>query len=133
MEPHESLSAVSGAGLCGCRHCRAGNDRAVLLMDSETLEALGLRPGQIKENITTRGLPVAALGAGSRLAVGSGGVVLEITGPCHPCRRMDEIRDGLRGALKGRRGQNARVLTGGDIRVGDPITILESAPAAHPS
>jgi MOSC domain-containing protein YiiM len=38
---------------------------------------------------------------------------------------MDQIRDGLRGALEGRRGMLARVVAGGLVRVGDPIEVVE--------
>src|SRR2546426_3552032 len=44
--------------------------RSVLLMEAETLEELGLRPGVVKENITTRGLALRGLKVGQRLRVG---------------------------------------------------------------
>jgi MOSC domain-containing protein YiiM len=38
---------------------------------------------------------------------------------------MDEIRPGLKAALEGKRGMNSRVISGGQIAVGDPITIVQ--------
>jgi MOSC domain-containing protein YiiM len=56
--------------------------------------------------------------------------VLEITAICEPCFRMDEIREGLRAELDGRRGMVSRVVQGGTINVGDAITIEQSEPLA---
>ena len=69
------------------------------------------------------------LPAGTRLRLG-GSAVLEITAICEPCFRMDEIRDGLRAELEGRRGMLARVVEGGTIGVGDAIRIEQSEPLA---
>lgn len=88
----EDVMAVADRGLEGCRHGRPGSRRQVLLMDSETLESFGLAPGQVKENITTRGVRLNDLSRSQRLSIGQ--AVLEITGPCDPCSRMDEIRMG---------------------------------------
>jgi MOSC domain-containing protein YiiM len=119
--------AVTDGGLKGCRHGRPGSRRQVLLMNGETLEQFGLAPGQLKENITTRGLQLGSLVRGERLAVGE--VVLEITGPCDPCSRMDEIRMGLQQALQGRRGILCRVVQGGRIRRSDGIRVLSASAA----
>ncbi len=103
--------------------------RQVLLMDEETLGAFDLVRGDVRENITTSGLDPTFLQEGQRLALG-GQVMLQITGPCAPCARMDEIREGLRQELEGRRGMLASVVRGGTIRVGDAITVLEGAVAS---
>ena len=124
MQRLDTVSAAAGAGLEGCRHSRPGNDRAVLLVEAETLGQLGLEAGEIKENITTRGIELRTLPPGSRLQIGES-VVLEVSGPCDPCRRMDEIRQGLQAELQGRRGVNARVLVGGTIQLGDTITLVK--------
>ncbi|AGH51281.1 MOSC domain-containing protein [Sphingomonas sp. MM-1] len=62
--------------------------------------------------------------AGARLLF-AGGVVLEITGECDPCRRMDEIAPGLQDALvpDWRGGITARVLAGGELAIGDEVRI----------
>ncbi|MEE9199441.1 MAG: MOSC domain-containing protein [Dehalococcoidia bacterium] len=130
MRPLETVEIITDLGVEGDRYAakRDANrvKRQVLLMDHESLDDLDLTPGAVRENITTRGLPLYSLGAGQRLQLGPQ-VVLEVTAPCEPCYRMDEIRPGLREQLKGRRGMLARVLQGGTISVGDAISVLGQA------
>ena len=114
--------AVENLGLEGDRHAIRDSSRQVLLIEEETLGALALRPGDVKENITTSGIALMSLQTGQRINVGSQ-VVLQITKPCSPCSRMDEIRPGLRSALAGRRGMLAAVVRGGPVAVGDSITV----------
>jgi len=54
-------------------------------------------------------------------------VVLEITVECDPCSCMEEIEPGLKAALTPdwRGGALARVISGGDIRIGDSIRVEE--------
>lgn len=123
MKPVESATAIVNFGFEGDRHARPDSSRQVLLMNAETLSALGLDFGAVKENITTRGVPLASLLVGQQLQVGDE-VELEVTKPCEPCGRMDEIRSGLQQALQGRRGILARVVRGGQVRRGDPVVLL---------
>jgi MOSC domain-containing protein YiiM len=122
MKPVDQAQAVADRGLQGCVHGRAGSKRQVLLVDIETLNEFGLLPGMIRENITTAGLNMAELRPGQRLCVGE--AVLEVTLPCEPCYRMDEIRTGLQKELENRRGMLCRVIEGGRISRGDAIEIL---------
>lgn len=124
MREATEAELLSDKGLKGCIHGRPGSKRQVLLMAAETLEALRLEPGSVKENITTRGLDYLRISAGTQLRIGD--AVLEATIPCEPCYRMDEIRAGLRVELRGRRGWLFRVAQGGKIRRGDPIEVLQS-------
>jgi MOSC domain-containing protein YiiM len=119
----DEVFAVEDKGFKDCIHGRGSSKRQVLLMDSETLEEFGVTPGRVKENITTRGLPLGTLQLGARLRVGS--ALLEVTSPCVPCRQMEEIREGLREAIRGRRGLLCRVVESGSIRRGDCIEIAE--------
>ena len=54
----------------------------------------------------------------------AGEAVFEITMVCDPCHRMDELREGLRAELEGKRGMLARIVESGDIAVGDPVELL---------
>ena len=91
-------------------------------MDRETLGDFSLDDGIIRENITVVGMDFASLEAGDRVSIGED-VVLEITGECEPCARMDEIRCGLQHELDGRRGMLAYAENGGLISVGDVISV----------
>jgi MOSC domain-containing protein YiiM len=123
--PMEELSDVCVAcnfGFAGCAHARPDSPRQVLLVDSETLEAMNLSPGIMRENITTSGLNVNGLEIGEKLRVGE--THLEVSAVCTPCDQLEKIRPGLRREMWGRRGMLCRVIEGGMIRRGDPIEKL---------
>jgi MOSC domain-containing protein YiiM len=122
MEELSEVHAVGDRGFEGCAHGRPGSKRQVLLVDRETLEAMDLQPGTIRENITTDGLNVNSLRVGQLLRIGE--ARLEVSAVCTPCDQMEAIRPGLRKELWGRRGMLCRVLDGGVIRRGDPIEKL---------
>jgi MOSC domain-containing protein YiiM len=122
MEELSEVRAVGDTGFEGCAHARLGRKRQVLLVDRETLEAMDLQPGMIRENITTDGLNVNSLEIGQQLEIGE--ARLEISAVCTPCNQMEAIRPGLRKELWGRRGMLCRVLEGGVIRRGDSIEKL---------
>ena len=124
-----SATVIEGLGIEGDKHASAASKRQVLLADKEALDAVGVLPGTIKENITVEGVDVMQLPSGSLVRLGRS-VVLEITAVCEPCFRMDEIRDGLKQELEGKRGMVSRVVRGGVINVGDPITVERSEPLA---
>ncbi len=123
MRVTDSARAVKDLGLEGDAHAKKGSARQILLMDEETLTAFGLDPGRVRENITTRGIELKTLAAGTRVKLG--GALLEITKPCSPCAFIEDIRPGLRAEMEGQRGMLARVIEGGEIRVGDAIEIIQ--------
>jgi MOSC domain-containing protein YiiM len=130
MEELLETSAVTNSGFLGCAHARPGGKRQVLLVNRETLEAMNLQPGIIRENITTDGLDVNGLKAGEQLRIG--GARLEVSALCTPCDQLEKVRTGLRKEMWGRRGMLCRVIEGGTIRRGDSIERVSSA-ATHPA
>ncbi len=112
------------------------NLRQVHLIHSELhdeLKELGfdIQAGQMGENITTRGVDLLGLPAGTKLRLGAEAVV-EITGLRNPCRQLDDLQDGLmsavldhdeEGNLVRKAGVMSIVLAGGIVRPGDPIAI----------
>ena len=123
MKDTDSVELITGFGIEGDRHASdhpSRRRRQVLLMDKETLDSFGLEQGQIRENITTSGIDLAALPPGQRLSLGDD-VVLEITGDCEPCAFIEGIRDGLRAEMEGKRGMLTYVTQGGAVKVGDAI------------
>ena len=129
MEELQSAEIVENVGLAGCAHARPNGKRQVLLVDVETLRSMDLNPGIIRENITTEGLDVNALGTGQRLNVGA--VELVVSAVCEPCELMDEIRPGLQAELVGRRGMLCRAVRGGTVRPGDEISVESVSVAAN--
>lgn len=126
MKSVETVEMRAGYGIEGDRHAVSKGIRTrrqVLLADEETLGEFGLSRGDIRENITTHGIEIHSLKEGDRVSLG-GDAVVEITGHCAPCGRMDEIRDGLRVALEGNRGMLATVISGGMVSVGDEAKAL---------
>jgi MOSC domain-containing protein YiiM len=55
--------------------------------------------------------------------------LMEITTPCDPCPRMDEIRMGLQDELRGQRGWLCKVVEAGMIRQGDRVEVMSDVPA----
>ena len=119
------------------------NLRQVHLMHAELhdeLRAQGfdVAAGVMGENITTRGIELLALPAGSRLGLGEEAVV-EVTGLRNPCVQLDHFQPGLMAAVLDRdadgnlvrkAGVMAIVVTSGDVRPGDAITV-ELPPQPH--
>lgn len=111
------------------------NLRQVHLIHSELFDELGeagytVAPGDLGENVTTRGIDLLSLPTGTRLRLGAEAVV-EITGLRNPCLQIDRFRTGLLKQVVGRNaagdlvrkaGVMAVVLAGGTLRPGDPIT-----------
>ena len=122
MESLEVVTAQVDKGFESCAHARPGGKRQILLVDRETLDAMNLHPGIIRENITTEGLNVNGLALGQRLRVGE--ALLEVSMVCTPCDQLEKIRPGLRKELYGRRGMLCTVVGGGSIRTGDSIEKL---------
>jgi hypothetical protein len=101
------------------------------LFDELAAKGFRLSPGDIGENVTTRGLDLLALPRGTRLRLGATALV-EITGLRNPCVQLDRFSPGLMaatldrdadGGLIRKAGIMAIVLEGGQIVPGDPIAI----------
>lgn len=117
------------------------NLRQVHLMHAELFDDLRLAgydiaPGDLGENVTTRGIDLLGLPVGTRLRLGPDAVV-EVTGLRNPCLQIDAFRSGLlkqvvgrdeQGAVVRRGGVMGVVLEGGDIHPGD--TVDAELPAA---
>jgi MOSC domain-containing protein YiiM len=119
------------------------NLRQVHLIHGELHDELrgagfAVTPGQMGENVTTRGIDLLSLPTGARLRLGESAVV-EITGLRNPCAQLDRIQAGLMAATLGRAadgtlirkaGVMGIVLADGDVRPGDPIAV-ELPPGPH--
>ncbi|WP_399924724.1 MOSC domain-containing protein [Streptomyces kanamyceticus] len=146
----ESVTLLAGLGVEGDVHAgekvkhrfrvRQNPDqpnlRQVHLIHEELFEELAadgfaVAPGELGENITTRGLDLLGLPTGALLRIG-GSAVVEITGLRNPCRQIDDFRAGLMkkvvgrdesGAVAHRAGVMSVVHQGGEVRPGDAIEV----------
>ena len=123
----DSAHAVAGKGLEGDRHYRdegARSGQALTLVEAEVVEEVGLAPGETRRQVTVRGVRLNEL-VGKRFLVGD----VECFGVelCEPCLHLEQMtRPGIIKALVHRAGINADIVTGGTIRVGDPVAELAS-------
>ena len=114
-------------GLVGDRYGgRAGGKRQVTLVAREDVAAVAsfvgvpnLQPAALRRNLLVEGINLTAL---KDRTIAIGDVVLEVTGECHPCSRMEEqLGPGGYNAVRGRGGITARVQRGGLISIGDVV------------
>ena len=148
--PRMWITLVAGLGVEGDAHAgttvkhrsRVARDpsqpnlRQVHLIHAELFDALAERgyrlgPGDIGENVLTRGIDLLDLPTGTRLRLGADAVV-EITGLRNPCLQLDRFQPGLMaavldraadGALIRKAGVMGIVLAGGDVRPDDTIVV----------
>jgi MOSC domain-containing protein YiiM len=131
-----SVRASEGLGLEGDRAAsgRGGGKRQVTLVQSEHLPVIAamlrrdaIDAADLRRNLVVSGINVLAARAlfreqPLRLRIGHE-VVLEISGPCEPCSKMEDFfGPGAWNAMRGHGGVTARVLRGGTLCVGDAVT-----------
>jgi MOSC domain-containing protein YiiM len=146
----ETIKLLAGLGVEGDAHLgktikhrsRVARDpselnlRQVHLIHAELhdeLRAAGfvMAPGEMGENITTRGIDLLSLPSGTRLRLGDAAII-EVTGLRNPCRQLDGLRPGLmaatldrdaEGNLIRKAGVMAVVIEGGIVHAGDKIGV----------
>jgi MOSC domain-containing protein YiiM len=128
MQMVQSATLRPGIGLEGDRwRGSAAGARQVTLIAAEHLAAIGgflgleaVAPERLRRNLVVAGLNLLAL-KDRRFHIG--GALLEFSGECHPCSRMEEeFGRGGYNAVRGHGGITARVLEGAVIRLGDPVS-----------
>ncbi len=121
---------LAGRGLEGDHRARrAGGQRQVTLIQAEHLAVVAalmgteqVDPALLRRNVAVAGINLVAL-AGARLRLGS--ALLQGTGACHPCSRMEQVLGpGGYNAMRGHGGITAVVLEDGEVAVGDALTAI---------
>ncbi len=143
----ERVQIEPGRGVLGdhrSEKLRVGDEflrREVTLIQAEHLPLLAAWAGrdsvdarELRRNLVVGGINLLALDSpfpGDRRLVRIGDqVLLEVTGPCAPCSRMEAILgQGGYNAMRGHGGITARVVQGGWIQVGDSVHSLSEADA----
>ncbi|MEO0898887.1 MAG: MOSC domain-containing protein [Bacteroidota bacterium] len=102
--------------------------RQITLIQGEHLDLVSsvmkkdVHPEDTRRNLVIRGINLLSLKE-KQFTIGD--VVLEMTGLCHPCSRMEEnLGPGGYNAMRGHGGINARVIQGGTIKAGDAVKML---------
>jgi MOSC domain-containing protein YiiM len=123
----ESAQAEAGRGLIGDRYAESpGTKRQVTLLQAEHLPLIAaltqhaqVPPEWLRRNLLVSGINLLAL-KDRRFRIGE--ALLEGTGLCHPCSRMEEVlgRGGYN-VMRGHGGITARVLQSATLRIGDPV------------
>jgi len=145
LHAREGVRLLAGRGIEGDHRARrGGGKRQVTLIQDEHLEVVAslmggadravdparlrrIDPARLRRNIVVRGLNLVAL-KGVRFRLG--GALLEGTGACHPCSRLEQILGpGGYNAMRGHGGITAIVLEDGDVALGD---LLDAVAAASP-
>jgi len=110
----------------------------VELLDKLHEKGFSVSPGQLGENITTKGVDLLGLPTGTKLKIGKNAVI-EITGLRNPCKQIDQFQKGLQkallhkdedGNLVSEAGVMGIVVVGGEIFPGDPI-VVDLPPKPH--
>jgi len=141
--PVQEAVWVARLGLAGDGHTEpepshGGPDQAVSLYSTEAIARVAADghaafPGAYGENLTLQGIELDAISSGDRLAIGEGGLVIEITKRAEPCQTIAHWFVGRQIARIGSKQHPrdarwyARVVSEGPVRAGD---LVLTAPAA---
>lgn len=126
LESVKQANLDASTGIIGDHYSGRSGNRHVTLIQQEHLNAVAsmlgkpaVDPGLTRRNIVVSGINLLAL-KNKRFSIG--GCLLEYTGLCHPCSRMEaNLGVGGYNAMRGHGGINARIIEGGEIAVGDAI------------
>jgi MOSC domain-containing protein YiiM len=150
-QPRPAIRLLEGLGVEGDAHLgrtvqhrshvrrdpTAPNLRQVHLIQAELFDEVqevghGVLPGDLGENVTTRGVDLLGLPVDTVLVLGDTAEV-RVTGLRNPCRQIDDFQPGLLqhvagrdadGSVVRRSGVMAVVRRGGEVRPGDPVTVV---------
>lgn len=124
----DEVQVITDRGLSGDHRIskKPGGKRQVTLIQAEHLRSVAsmlhrdnIPPEIVRRNLVVSGLNLLAL-KGKQFYVGE--VLLEFSGPCEPCSRMEFVLGpGGYNAMRGHGGITAKVIAGGTIRTGDSV------------
>lgn len=129
LQSVDTVRADADQGLVGDHYHGRSGKRHVTLIQAEHLHAMGgmlgreqaVDPGQTRRNIVVSGINLLAFNK-RRFRIGD--VILEMTGPCDPCSRMEtNLGPGGYNAMRGHGGICAKVIASGNISVGDEVRL----------
>lgn len=126
-----TATLVASRGIEG-DHYQTARDgaRQVTVISAEEIAAIAsylgrddVAPDILRRNLVVRGINLSAL-KGARFSIGP--AVLEYSGPCAPCSHMEAaLGTGGYNAVRNHGGITARIIEGGDIRIGDAVVRVD--------
>ena len=146
MRALDEVDALPGKGLLGDRYSGRSGIREVTFLQWEHLaviaaflgeqslgeQSLGeqslcdrgaIEPARLRRNLLVSGINLIAL---QRARFTIGNVLLEGTGPCHPCSKMERVLGaGGYNAMRGHGGITARVIEAGALHLGDAVSAVD--------
>lgn len=133
-----SAIAIAGRGLQGDRASLTvsqnplGSNRQITLIQAEHIAVISalmnkiVDPASLRRNLIVSGINLLAaksLFKDQPMHLIINDVVLEITGPCEPCSKMEaSLGVGAYNAMRGHGGVTAKVIKGGELKLGDIVT-----------
>ena len=132
MRAVDSADAVAGRGLVGDRYAGSSGKRGITLIQAEHLPAIAalsghpsVDPATLRRNLVVSGIALIAL-KDRRFRIGDD-IIVEGTGPCDPCSRMEAaLGVGGYNAMRGMGGICVRIVQGGTIRLGDRVAAVDA-------
>lgn len=129
VQPLEEVIAIEDEGLSGDHYSHKGGNRQVTLLQAEHLNTIAsilniekADPALTRRNIIVSGINLVAF-ADQQFQIGE--AILEMTGACQPCSRMEEnFGEGGYNTMRGHGGITAKVVRGGKIRIGDEVRLF---------
>jgi len=130
----EEIKITAETGIEGDHYSKEEGKRMVTLIQKEHIDVVSgildqpIDPASIRRNIVVSGINLLSLHK-RHVSIGKG-VLLEVTGYCHPCSRMEEnLGAGGYNAMRGHGGLTAKVIKGGKVRLNDEVGLK----IEHPS
>lgn len=125
----DTIEVTEKKGIVGDRYKGTSRKRQVTIIQTEHIEAVAkmlrkdsIDPALLRRNIVVSGINLLAFND-STFQIGD--VILQMTGYCHPCSRMeDNLGTGGYNAMRGHGGITCMVVKGGTIKIGDAVSFL---------
>ena len=130
LEVLESMQLDKASGIAGDHYNGRSGKRQVTLIQSEHITAIAgitgagkIDPAILRRNIVVEGINILAF-KGHCFQIGD--AMLEYTGLCHPCSRMEKaLGSGGYNAMRGHGGITARIIQSGKINLGDRVSVIK--------
>ncbi len=130
VQPVKQVEVTIEEGLEGDHYSKQGGKRQVTLIQAEHLDTVSsilkkeVTPDLVRRNIVVKGINLLSL-KDQQFQIGT--CILETTGLCHPCSRMEQnLGAGGYNAMRGHGGITAKVIQGGQILIGDTVQFLNT-------